>query len=132
MLLLSPQTSDSGPGVGTKHCCFSSVVEHFLGKEEVTSSSLVNSSENQRSVMNRSLIFCFESRTKARKGRYPNPCENRYTIGFVFDDANSTVDASSVTLVVKGIKETTGDNSSSDKTIFNVLSSRVAVKSQNT
>lgn len=39
-----------------------------------------------------------------------------YTIGFVFDDANSTVDASSVTLVVKGIKETTGDNSSSDKT----------------
>lgn len=39
-----------------------------------------------------------------------------YTIGFVFDDANSTVDASSVTLVVKGIKETTDDNSSSDKT----------------
>ena len=39
-----------------------------------------------------------------------------YTIGFVFDDANSTVDASSVTLVVKGIKETTEDNSSSDKT----------------
>ena len=28
-------------------CCCSSVVEHFLGKEEVTSSSLVNSSENQ-------------------------------------------------------------------------------------
>ena len=27
--------------------CCSSVVEHFLGKEEVTSSSLVNSSENQ-------------------------------------------------------------------------------------
>ena len=25
-------------------CCYSSVVEHFLGKEEVTSSSLVNSS----------------------------------------------------------------------------------------
>ena len=26
-------------------CCCSSVVEHFLGKEEVTSSSLVNSSK---------------------------------------------------------------------------------------
>lgn len=35
-----------------------------------------------------------------------------YTIGFVFDDANSTVDATSVTLVVKGIKETTDDSSS--------------------
>ena len=30
-----------------KYCCFSSVVEHFLGKEEVTSSSLVNSSTKQ-------------------------------------------------------------------------------------
>ncbi len=30
-----------------KKCCCSSVVEHFLGKEEVTSSSLVNSSKNQ-------------------------------------------------------------------------------------
>ncbi len=27
------------------NCCCSSVVEHFLGKEEVTSSSLVNSSK---------------------------------------------------------------------------------------
>ena len=29
-------------------CCCSSVVEHFLGKEEVTSSSLVNSSKSKR------------------------------------------------------------------------------------
>ncbi len=29
------------------NCCCSSVVEHFLGKEEVTSSSLVNSSESR-------------------------------------------------------------------------------------
>ena len=51
-----------------------------------------------------------------------------YTIGFVFDDSNSTVDVSNVTLVVKGIKEeastddsktdtdTDTDSSDSDKT----------------
>ena len=31
--------------VGFINCCCSSVVEHFLGKEEVVSSSLINSSE---------------------------------------------------------------------------------------
>ena len=31
-----------------QNCCCSSVVEHFLGKEEVTSSSLVNSSKEQK------------------------------------------------------------------------------------
>ena len=30
-----------------QHCCCSSVVEHFLGKEEVTSSILVNSSQSK-------------------------------------------------------------------------------------
>lgn len=51
-----------------------------------------------------------------------------YTIGFVFDDSNSTVDVSNVTLVVKGIKkeastddsktdtDTDTDSSDSDKT----------------
>ena len=47
-----------------------------------------------------------------------------YTIGFVFDDSNSTVDVSNVTLVVKGIKKeastddskTDTDSSDSDKT----------------
>ena len=37
-------------------CCCSSVVEHFLGKEEVTSSILVNSSEEGS---RRWLLFCF-------------------------------------------------------------------------
>ena len=36
--------SGVAPAVITKNCCCSSVVEHFLGKEEVTSSILVNSS----------------------------------------------------------------------------------------
>ena len=31
--------------VGFINCCCSSVVEHFLGKEEVVSSSLINSSQ---------------------------------------------------------------------------------------
>ena len=47
-----------------------------------------------------------------------------YTIGFVFDDSNSTVDVSNVKLIVKGIKEETStndgktdtDGSDSDKT----------------
>ncbi len=30
----------------TRECCLSSVVEHFLGKEEVVSSSLIDSSES--------------------------------------------------------------------------------------
>lgn len=38
-----------------------------------------------------------------------------YTIGFVFDDANSTVDAESVTIVIKGIKETTDSDESSSE-----------------
>lgn len=38
-----------------------------------------------------------------------------YTIGFVFDDSNSTVDVSNVTLVVKGIKEKTDTSDSTDK-----------------
>ena len=33
------------------NCCCSSVVEHFLGKEEVTSSSLVNSSIYEEAVL---------------------------------------------------------------------------------
>lgn len=38
-----------------------------------------------------------------------------YTIGFVFDDKNSTVDVSNVTLVVKGVKpETSTDDSTTD------------------
>lgn len=41
-----------------------------------------------------------------------------YTIGFVFDDSNSTVDVSNVSLVVKGVKEKTDtdDTTGSDKT----------------
>lgn len=38
-----------------------------------------------------------------------------YTIGFVFDDSNSTVDVSNVTLVVKGIKEKTDTSDPTDK-----------------
>ena len=33
--------------VGFINCCCSSVVEHFLGKEEVVSSSLINSSKKE-------------------------------------------------------------------------------------
>ena len=66
-MLFRSQTSDTGPGVGTKHCCFSSVVEHFLGKEEVTSSSLVNSSENQRSVMKQITDFLFSESPEGLK-----------------------------------------------------------------
>ena len=41
-----------------------------------------------------------------------------YTIGFVFDDSNNTVDVSNVSLVVKGVKEKTDtdDKTDSDKT----------------
>ena len=39
---LSPVSRSNVPRDG---CCYSSVVEHFLGKEEVTSSNLVNSSK---------------------------------------------------------------------------------------
>ena len=42
--------------VGFINCCCSSVVEHFLGKEEVTSSILVNSSKERR---HRASLFCF-------------------------------------------------------------------------
>ena len=40
-----------------KKCCCSSVVEHFLGKEEVTSSILVNSSRNQAVAKTRQPLF---------------------------------------------------------------------------
>ena len=40
-------------------CCCSSVVEHFLGKEEVTSSSLVNSSKEGRSYSSLFFLFIF-------------------------------------------------------------------------
>ena len=41
--LLAYAFGGSNPSLPTL-CCYSSVVEHFLGKEEVTSSNLVNSS----------------------------------------------------------------------------------------
>ena len=44
------------------YCCCSSVVEHFLGKEEVTSSSLVNSSKNQ-AVTESNCFFLYPSPT---------------------------------------------------------------------
>ena len=47
--------------------CCSSVVEHFLGKEEVTSSSLVNSSVNQRVAVRRNLFLCRSAKKKAEK-----------------------------------------------------------------
>ena len=50
--LLAFAFGGSNPSVPTHHievmslaCCYSSVVEHFLGKEEVSSSSLDNSSK---------------------------------------------------------------------------------------
>ena len=36
--------------VGFINCCCSSVVEHFLGKEEVVSSSLINSSQKADAI----------------------------------------------------------------------------------
>ena len=50
--LLAFAFGGSNPSVPTHHievmslaCCYSSVVEHFLGKEEVSSSNLDNSSK---------------------------------------------------------------------------------------
>ena len=42
--LLAYAFGGSNPSLPTSQRCYSSVVEHFLGKEEVTSSNLVNSS----------------------------------------------------------------------------------------
>ena len=47
-----------------EECCCSSVVEHFLGKEEVTSSSLVNSSKKSRGCIDCNLFFCAVSGAK--------------------------------------------------------------------
>ena len=45
------------------------MVEHFLGKEEVTSSSLVNSSENQEVASIATSFFVpFQERKKGKKG----------------------------------------------------------------
>ncbi len=45
--------------VGFINCCCSSVVEHFLGKEEVVSSSLINSSRKQmQSIGLHLLLLC--------------------------------------------------------------------------
>ena len=44
--------------VGFINCCCSSVVEHFLGKEEVVSSSLINSSKHKTPPIGWRLLFC--------------------------------------------------------------------------
>ena len=49
-------------------CCCSSVVEHFLGKEEVTSSSLVNSSRKEEVAMRCDLFFCCRAERCERMG----------------------------------------------------------------
>ena len=54
-----------------KDCCCSSVVEHFLGKEEVTSSSLVNSSRIGRLLVCNRLFLSF------RDGRAAAPAAPR-------------------------------------------------------
>ena len=46
-------------------CCCSSVVEHFLGKEEVTSSSLVNSSKDQEVIKLITSFFVLFRRQKS-------------------------------------------------------------------
>ena len=52
-----------------EECCCSSVVEHFLGKEEVTSSSLVNSSKNQEVASIATSFFVpFQERKRGKKG----------------------------------------------------------------
>ncbi len=48
-------------------CCCSSVVEHFLGKEEVTSSSLVNSSKMKRNHLVALHLFFVGYRTRDLK-----------------------------------------------------------------
>ena len=44
--------------VGFINCCCSSVVEHFLGKEEVVSSSLINSSRKEDTAIG-CIFFCY-------------------------------------------------------------------------
>ena len=52
----------------SNRCC-SSVVEHFLGKEEVTSSSLVNSSKNQEVAIDATSFFVpFQEQKRGKKG----------------------------------------------------------------
>ena len=50
--------------------CCSSVVEHFLGKEEVTSSSLVNSSEDQEAIILIASFFVPFRRQKSLKNAH--------------------------------------------------------------
>lgn len=55
-----------------ENCCCSSVVEHFLGKEEVTSSSLVNSSGKEEPWL---FLFCIL--TQAITLLRSHPCSNK-------------------------------------------------------
>ena len=51
-----------------ENCCCSSVVEHFLGKEEVTSSSLVNSSEKEEPGL---FLFCIRTSSNPLLRNHP-------------------------------------------------------------
>ena len=70
------------------NCCCSSVVEHFLGKEEVTSSSLVNSSIFEEAVLSgRMAPLCVSSPASGegppfRENKNPNRTSADAPIGF--------------------------------------------------
>ena len=84
-------------------CCYSSAVEHFLGKEEVASSSLANSS----SLRDNRKLFTYKYYTAMAKEKFERskPHVNIGTIGHV-DHGKTTLTAAITTVLAKkGLSE---------------------------